>query len=156
MVPIACASKDGNSCILTLGIRNYKRASELFAELAGKDRIRRRRLIGKIAELARGMHSAGMAHQDFYLVHLFVKEGDADEVHIIDLQRVVFRQDFSERWRVKDLAQLLFSSEKSASMADMMYFWKIYAGMPGVKLLRDKSLIKKVMRKAASIRRHAG
>ncbi|MFZ2655720.1 MAG: lipopolysaccharide kinase InaA family protein [Victivallales bacterium] len=156
MLPIACASKDGDSCILILGIAGYRRASSLFAEFSGKDRIRRRRLIGKIAELAAGMHSAGMAHQDFYLVHMFVRENEDDKIYLIDLQRVVFKEDFSDRWRVKDLAQLLFSSGKFASRTDMMYFWKIYGGASGGKMLRDKALITKIMRKAASIRKHAG
>ncbi|HCE41984.1 MAG TPA: hypothetical protein DET40_00355 [Lentisphaeria bacterium] len=156
MQPIACASRGGDSCILTLGIRDYRRASELFAEFAGKDRSRRRSLIGKIAGLAAGMHSAGMAHQDFYLVHMFVREGEDDKPYLIDLQRVVFKEDFSERWRVKDLAQLLFSSEKFVSRTDILYFWKIYAGGAVGKMSDGKALMAKIMRKTASIRKHAG
>ncbi|HBC87419.1 MAG TPA: hypothetical protein DCZ94_10730 [Lentisphaeria bacterium] len=156
MLPVACGIEGGNSCILTLGISDYRRASELFAEFAGKERSRRRKLIRRIAELAGGMHSARLAHQDFYLVHMFVREKEGDKAYLIDLQRVVFGNDFSERWRVKDLAQLLYSAGKTVSMTDKLYFWKIYTGIAGARLFRDKALIKKIFRKASAIGRHAG
>ncbi len=156
MMPAAYASGGGDSCLLTLAIRDYVRASELFAGLAGGDRDRRRKIIRKIAELAAGMHSAGLAHQDFYLVHMFVRKDEDDKVYLIDLQRTVFSQDFSERWRVKDLAQLLFSSRKFASRTDIMFFWKIYSAGAGGRMLKDGSLIRKICRKAERIGRHAG
>lgn len=155
MQPIACAASGGNSCILTLGITEYARASELFAKFAKGERVRRRKLIRKIAELAAGMHLEKMAHQDFYLVHMFVREKEDDSVFLIDLQRIIFEQSFSERWRVKDLAQLLFSADKLVSRTDMLYFWKIYCGMAGVRLYNDSSLIGRIFRKAARIGRHA-
>jgi hypothetical protein len=154
MQPISCGAAGGNSCILTLGITDYVRASELFAKFAKADRVRRRKLIRGIAELAAGMHKAKMAHQDFYLVHLFVREKEDDRVCLIDLQRVVFEESFSERWRVKDLAQLLFSAEKLVSRPDILYFWRIYTDVAGVELYGDSSLVNRIFRKAARIRRH--
>lgn len=156
MQPIACGASGGNSCILSLGITDYVRASELFARFAKGDRVRRRRIIRSIAELAGGMHLAKMAHQDFYLVHMFVREKEDDSVFLIDLQRVVFEQSFSERWRVKDLAQLLFSADKLVSSTDILYFWKVYTGIAGARLYNDSSLIGRIFRKAARIGRHAG
>ena len=154
MQPLACGAGGGNSCILTLGITDYVRASELFAKFAKGERTRRRKLIRRIAELAAGMHKAKMAHQDFYLVHMFVKEKEDDSVFLIDLQRVVFEASFSERWRVKDLAQLLFSADKLVSRTDILYFWGIYTDMAGSELYKDSSLSNKIFRKAARIRRH--
>jgi len=97
-----------------------------------------------------------MAHQDFYLVHMFVKENEGDKVYLIDLQRTVFPEDFSERWRIKDLGQLLYSARKLVSDTDILYFWKTYCGIAGKKLYDDKSLIRKILAKTASIARHAG
>ncbi|MFA6568080.1 MAG: lipopolysaccharide kinase InaA family protein [Victivallales bacterium] len=154
MQPLACGAAGGDSCILTLGITDYVRASELFAKFAKGERERRRKLIRRIAELAAGMHLAKMAHQDFYLVHIFVKEKEDDSVFLIDLQRVIFEESFSERWRVKDLAQLLFSADKLVGRTDILYFWRIYTDMAGGELYRDGSLVNKISRKAARIRRH--
>ncbi len=155
MQPIACGASGGNSCILSLGITNYVRASELFARFAKGERLRRRKLIRRIAELAAGMHLSKMAHQDFYLVHIFVKEKEDDRVFLIDLQRVIFEESFSERWRIKDLAQLLFSADGFVSRTDILYFWKVYTDIAGRKLYKDSSLSNRVFRKAARIRSHA-
>lgn len=155
MQPLACGAADGNSCILSLGITDYVRASDLFAKFAKGERTRRRKLIRRIAELAAGMHLAEMAHQDFYLVHMFIREKEDDRVFLIDLQRVIFEGSFSERWRVKDLAQLLFSADNLVSKTDILYFWKIYTDMAGMEMYRDNSLINRIFRKAARIRRHA-
>jgi hypothetical protein len=156
MQPVACGVAGGNSCILTLGITDYVRASDLFAKFAKGERLRRRKLVRTIAELAAGMHLSKMAHQDFYLVHMFVKEKEDDSVFLIDLQRVIFEESFSERWRVKDLAQLLFSADGFVSRADILYFWRNYTDIAGRELYKDSSLSNKVLRKAARIRRHAG
>jgi hypothetical protein len=153
MQPIACGASGGNSCVLTLGITDYVRASELFAKFAKGDRLRRRKLIKRIAVLAAGMHKAKMAHQDFYLVHIFVREKEDDSVFLIDLQRVIFEESFSERWRVKDLAQLLFSADNLVSRTDILYFWKLYTDMAGLEMYRNSSLLNKILRKAARIRR---
>jgi len=155
MQPLACGVSGGNSCILTLGITDYARASELFAKFAKGERVRRRKLLRRIAELAAGMHLAKMAHQDFYLVHVFVREKDDDSIFLIDLQRVIFEESFSERWRVKDLAQLLFSADNLVSRTDILYFWKVYTDMAGDEMYGDSSLTGKIIRKAARIRRHA-
>jgi hypothetical protein len=154
MQPMACGASAGNSFILSLGITDYIRASDLFAKFAGGDRVRRRKLIRRIAELAAGMHLAKMAHQDFYLVHMFIREKEDDRVFLIDLQRVIFWESFSERWRVKDLAQLLFSAGNLVSRTDILYFWRIYTDMADVELYGNGSLTKRIFRKAARIRRH--
>jgi hypothetical protein len=55
------------------------------------------------------MHAAGLAHQDFYLVHFFVKPTEDDALYLIDLQRVIIQKPLPTRWIIKDLAQMLFS-----------------------------------------------
>lgn len=73
---------------------------------------RRRALINSLADLTRKLHAANLYHRDFYWCHLFVREtGEAKfDIRLIDLQRVdrpVWRH---LRWRVKDLAQFVFSA----------------------------------------------
>lgn len=164
MEPIAAGRHaDGRTILLSLGIRDYTRASELLPELRGKERKdERRRLILKIAELAGAMHAAKFAHQDFYLVHLFVKRDSSDsstseengafQVLPIDLQRIIMGARFSRRWRVKDLGQLLFSAMDATTSSDRLTFWKRYTEIAGEKLRGDKKLIAAINRKAAAIR----
>ena len=57
------------------------------------------------------------------------------------------------RWRVKDLAQLLFSAQPNATPEEIQIFWRTYAGFAGLDpdLGRIPALIR---RKAAVIIRH--
>lgn len=152
MTPIAVATTSGGcSCNLTLGIENYIRASELLPEAPT---ARKRNLIRSIAEYAGKMHLAGLAHQDLYLVHFFIRPDEDDRVYLIDLQRVIQQEPVARRWRVKDLAQLLFSASPYLSKTEIMLFWKIYTGFAGHELFRNQSLIKAVMQKAERIRLH--
>ena len=65
MRPIAVGKATEGTCLLTLGITDCVRASDLFAEFAAhrneSTHERKRNLIGRIARLAAGMHGAGTA-----------------------------------------------------------------------------------------------
>ena len=156
MEPIAAGRfKDGRSVVMMKGITNYQRASDLLPQLQGD---RRRRLILAIAEVSGKMHSAKIAHQDFYLVHLFVKKDDASndfKVMPIDLQRLIIGPRFSRRWRVKDLGQLLYSAMEFTDQRDWWLFWRKYAEIAGDNLLKDKSLLASIFRKANAIRKRS-
>lgn len=154
ITPIAVARYNQCSCILTLGITDYIRASELFAGFTSKDQKRKRTLIAKIADLASRMHFVNFAHQDFYLVHMFIKENENDNIFLIDLQRLVMQSKLARRWRVKDLGQLLFSARPFISNSDILYFWEIYTQTEGKRLYSDRKLIRSIFRKAARIKRH--
>lgn len=149
MIPIAAGKLgDGRTVNITLGITDYRRASEIFSD--GLERENRIKLIENIANLAGKMHFAKFAHQDFYLVHLFVK---ADlQVLPIDLQRLITGKQFRKRWQVKDLGQLLYSALDYASQTDILRFWKIYTDTVDKALFRNKSFIASVNKKAQSIR----
>jgi hypothetical protein len=152
-IPVAAAKTASGSCVLSLAIKDYTRASDLFPKLKN-DFSRRRALIKKIALFAAKMHRLGAAHQDFYLVHFFVREKDSDAVSLIDLQRVVFESPLGARRIVKDIGQLLFSAEGLVSRADTAFFWSVYRGERGRPAPRDLSLIKRITAKAARIGRH--
>jgi len=149
MIPIAAGVlPDGRSVNITLGITDYIRASEFFAQKL--EREKKNDMIEKIAQLAGLMHCAGFAHQDFYLVHLFIKNGDF-QVLPIDLQRLIMGNNFSRRWQIKDLAQLLFSSRTFVTNSDIIRFWKKYTLLVDEKLYGNKNFIKRVIRKSERI-----
>ena len=150
MKPIAAGVlPDGRSINITLGITNYTRAADLFS--AGLEKKQKNDLIVKIAELTGKMHKARFAHQDFYLVHLFVTN-DNFKVLPIDLQRLIMGNQFSRRWQIKDLAQLLYSSRDYVKNTEIMTFWKIYTDVVDASLFKDKQLINKVVAKAERIK----
>jgi tRNA A-37 threonylcarbamoyl transferase component Bud32 len=154
MIPIAAAKTPLGTCNMTLGITDYVRAEELFKDFFAnptpENKIRKRNLLKKIAHLASNMHEAGFCHQDFYLVHIFVKPEEDDAIYLIDLQRLIMQKELKIRWRIKDLAQIYFSALPYISKTDIIYFWKNYS----TKYYKNKSLIKAVLAKAERIKKH--
>ena len=115
-----------------------------------------RRLIAHVADIARRFHAAGFNHRDFYCCHFLVKETSPGQfdVRLIDLQRVQQRRWLRRRWIVKDLAQLgSMSPDAYVGCREKVLFLRTYLG---VKKLRpqDKRLVRAVLRKLSSIRRH--
>ncbi|MDD5699131.1 MAG: lipopolysaccharide kinase InaA family protein [Victivallaceae bacterium] len=152
MVPIAAAAPGkGCTCNLTLGITGGVKAEELFRNFTPENCGRKSALIEKTAILSGRMHAAGFAHQDFYLVHLLVRENEHDRVYPIDLQRLIIQKKLSRRWRVKDLGQLLFAARPYVSDQDLRRFWKFYCVFAGEKFYRDTALIKAIIAKADKI-----
>jgi hypothetical protein len=153
MEPIAVGSPNGrDSALLTLGITDYQRAAELFNHFSPKDKLRKRALIKKMAIYAGRMHKLNMAHQDFYLVHMFVKASEDDTIYLIDLQRTIMGGKLRRRWIVKDLGQLLFSGLHCFSKQEIIFFWKNYCNVSGAKV-RDIRLVRAIVNKAEWIRR---
>jgi heptose I phosphotransferase len=151
MEPIAVAETAHGTCNLTLGITNYKRGSEIFEDLnKNHNPERKKKLIEKIAILAKNMHNAGFGHQDFYLVHMFIKEQNDDEIFLIDLQRLIMQKRLSKRWRIKDLAQLYYSAAPFVNNEDIELFWNIYSE----GLSNSESLLSAIKKKMQKIKRH--
>ncbi len=149
MVPIAVAKHGHNSCLLTLGITDYIRASELFPSLCSPQYADiRKTLIEKIANLAGTMHRMGLAHQDFYLVHMFIRKNENYKPYIIDLQRVIMQRRLAMRWRVKDLAQLLFSAAPVITKKDIDTFCNTYMKASETRKQLGPKLARSVSRKA--------
>jgi heptose I phosphotransferase len=110
----------------------------MTAELAGAEeghhyakklnRVERRRLLRKVAELTRRLHSAGWVHKDLYLGHYLVKPIPPDPpVFLIDLQRCAQPNCFVQRWRIKDLGALAYSSLKAGlSASDLAAAYRVY------------------------------
>jgi len=117
-------------------------------------------IIENIATYVGRMHGAGLAHQDLYLVHFFLR-GEEMVPHLIDLQRVIKEKTLSDRWRIKDLGELLFSARELVSDEDISHFCRIYSRVSGFNLMDKPRVIKAIEKKAAKIkarheRKHSG
>jgi heptose I phosphotransferase len=160
MVPVALGESGSRSFLLTAAIEGCCKLSEWMAERAGALRNGQlqsmRRIISGVAEAARTMHAAGMHHQDFYLTHLMLPiDGipqPTQKIHILDLGRVRWRRHLSERWIVKDLAQLDYSAARLTG-SDRLRFLMAYLGRPMHR--SDRPLIRRIMWKSRAIARHS-
>lgn len=78
----------------------------------------KRKVMKKVAVIAMRMHACGMNHRDFYMCHFRINLDDiADQsstgdiaIYLMDLHWAQIRSVVSLRWRVKDIAGLLYSA----------------------------------------------
>jgi hypothetical protein len=105
----------------------------------------KRGLIGHMVTLARRLHDRCWFHKDFYLCHFYVAEDDTrrlpddwrGRVRLIDLHRLAHHRWTWPWWRIKDLAQLLYSSDvPGVDVRDRLWFGRLYFGRQRVRLLR--------------------
>src|SRR5262249_38279011 len=98
----------------------------------------KRGLVAEMARLARLLHDRRCFHKDFYLCHFYVhRDLTVDpppswrgRVYLIDLHRLAQHPWTWWLWRVKDLAQLLYSSEVAGvDVRDQVSFWRHYRGL---------------------------
>jgi heptose I phosphotransferase len=120
----------------------------------------KRRIIVEVARLTRLFHEAQRYHKDLYLCHFFAHDGfnpDAvvpGNIAVIDLHRMEHHPWTGGHWRVKDLAQLLYSSDiPGLNNRDRLRFFHLYLNQPK---LDDASrrLLRRVVAKAERYRRH--
>lgn len=69
-------------------------------------------MIDRVAGIARILHKNGINHRDFYLCH-FVLDSQLHntQLYLIDFHRAQIRRKTPDRWMIKDLAGLYFSSK---------------------------------------------
>lgn len=100
----------------------------------------RRRLVTRIATVARTLHDHGLNHCDLYLCHLLLDTAPrwaqlppADRpLYLIDLHRVQQRRRTPWRWRRKDLASLCYSARQAGfTRLDELHFLRCYQGQDG-------------------------
>lgn len=130
--------------------------------LHGAARARlRRAIVDDLAAIARTMHTGGIYHRDFYLVHFLLPErdwsawrpGEALAMHVIDLHRARIRARLPRRWVVKDLAALLFSAmDHDLTDRDLLRFWRGYRGAGWRSTWsRDAGFLRRVRRRAVKL-----
>ncbi len=133
----------------------------------------KRGLIAEAARLTRLLHDRRRFHKDLYLCHFFIRREDIapppalprpggegcengwrGRVFLIDLHRLGRHPWTWFWWRMKDLAQLLYSTEIPGIVArDRLDFWRAYRG-PGPRRLSDRWLVRLVLFKWRRYRRH--
>ncbi len=104
-----------------------------------KQEIRLKRwILNKVVETARVIHENGANHRDFYLCH-FLLDAQFEDDHVsadsklflIDLHRLQMRRKTPERWVVKDIAGLYYSSKDiGLTKRDLLRFMRLYRGKP--------------------------
>jgi len=144
----------GRSFVLTAEIPSGTPADD-YAQAHLKGDVHaaaRRAFVRRLGELVRRLHAARLTHRDLYLCHVFVREGDAAQLHLIDLQRVG-RRVFMRRWRVKDVAQLVYSQgEGTFTRTDAVRFLRVYFDVARLAP-RHKRFARDVLRKAVRMTR---
>jgi heptose I phosphotransferase len=104
---------------------------------AGTFHAWKRGLTAELARLARTFHERRAFHKDLYLCHFYIPRADTERrvadwrgrVHVIDLHRLGRHPWTWPLWQVKDLAQLLYSSDVPGVTArDRLRFWRCYLG----------------------------
>jgi hypothetical protein len=97
----------------------------------------KRGLTAELVRLSRRLHDQMWFHKDLYFCHFYVPEdltrrvpdAWAGRVFMIDLHRLDRHPLLALWFRVKDLGQLLYSSEVAGVTArDRVRFWKLYGG----------------------------
>jgi heptose I phosphotransferase len=95
----------------------------------------KRALIKEIARIARALHGAGINHRDFYICHFLLASATIatgkPKLYVIDLHRAQIRNQTPERWIIKDLAGLYFSSKDvGLTYRDLLRFIREYRMRP--------------------------
>ena len=99
----------------------------------------KRALIQRVAETTRIMHEYGINHRDLYICHFLLdtasspldSEGKLARLFLIDLHRAAQHRKMKNRWRVKDVAGLYFSSlDIGLTRRDRLRFIATYTNRP--------------------------
>lgn len=120
----------------------------------------KRRLIKKIAAIAKAIHRDGLSHKDFYLCHFLLQENETpgnqfDPIYLVDLHRMQRRKINAKRWIIKDIGGLYFSAMKLPfTRNDYFYFVQQYTGISvRESFSQNKDFWRKVEKKARRLYR---
>lgn len=125
----------------------------------------KRGLVAELARLTRQLHRRRASHQDLYLCHFYARVADiavtptawAGRVVMIDFHRLLRSAWQFRRFQVKDLAQLLFSTDgvTGVTLRDAMRFWRAYRTADGPDWPTPPRALRRLVRwKAAHYLRH--
>jgi heptose I phosphotransferase len=116
----------------------------------------KRETLLQVARITRRLHLAGINHRDLYICHLYLSHDWIEhrfgepEIHVIDLHRAQIRGEVPERWLIKDVASLYYSSMGSGlTRRDYLRFIREYRDMPlRETLVEDKAFWRAVQERA--------
>jgi hypothetical protein len=109
-----------------------------------------------LARFVRRFHRAGYVHRDLYLSHIFLDQhgAHAPSFRLIDLLRVHRPRWRRQRWIVKDLAALNYSTPAGvATTADRVRWLQVYLGVSRLST-GDKVLVRQIVAKTRRVARH--
>jgi heptose I phosphotransferase len=162
--PVVAGAERGHSCKSLLALRELEGFLPLHQFIparfagpeTGQQRTLRRVITERLADVARRLHAADLYHRDLYLCHFFIRETPAAaagfDLVLIDFTRLI--QSRLTRWRIKDLAQFLFSSDlPGITCTDRLRFFKQYLGVRKLDA-SARRLLRRIQRKAARYHRH--
>jgi heptose I phosphotransferase len=118
-------------------------------------------LANELARLTRNLHHQHFFHKDLYLCHFFIPQSLIhitppwrDRVHMIDFHRLSHHRWTWRFWQLKDLGQLVYSSEiPGIDVRDRLRFWRAYLG-PEFRARRRRWLRRLVILKWRQYRKH--
>ncbi len=123
--------------------------------------ILKRNLILRIADISRQLHTNGVNHRDYYICHFLMGKPRGIEpidlsnpqLFLIDLHRMQIRDKTPERWVIKDIAGLHFSSmDVGLTRNDYFRFIKRYFEISLRDVLKNHTaLLKKVETQATKL-----
>lgn len=113
----------------------------------------RRKFIAQLASFIGIFHKTDYRHRDLYLSHIFYS--DSGDFYLIDLARAFKPIIRSQRFRIKDIAQLYYSApSRYFSRTDRLRFYFSYIGQEDKLTGKDKTFIRRVINKARRMARH--
>jgi len=118
-------------------------------------------LVAEMARMARMLHDRNWFHKDLYLCHFYIHKNDTfripewrDNVVLIDLHRLGSHPWTAQVWKIKDLAQLIYSSEiEGVDDKDRIEFWRCYRDL-GPRSFLDRILLWVIKLKWARYKNH--
>lgn len=118
-------------------------------------------LVSEMARMSRILHDRNWFHKDLYLCHFYIDKNHTfrtpnwrDKVVLIDLHRLSSHTWTSQVWKIKDLAQLIYSSEiEGVDDRDRLEFWRCYRDL-GPRSALDRVLLYVIKLKWGRYRRH--
>jgi len=127
----------------TVDLEHWLPELEQWPHKAQRLRLKRA-IIHRLGDIARRLHGNGMTHRDFYLCHFRLDMSKAGplpaiediKLYLMDLHRVERYEKLPERWAVKDIAGLLYSTLFDSkgiklTQGDIIRFIEAYTGKTG-------------------------
>ena len=113
----------------------------------------RRKFIAQLASFIGKFHKTDYRHRDLYLSHIFYS--DSGDFYLIDLARAFKPIIRSQRFLIKDIAQLYYSApSRYFSRTDRLRFYFSYIGQEDKLTGKDKTFIRRITNKARRMARH--
>lgn len=121
------------------------------ADTAGQAQKKKIGFLRDLAAFVKRFHQSGYRHRDLYLSHIFY---DGTAFSLIDLHRCFKPRLLARRYRIKDLAQLHYSTPGTRlNTTDRLRFYKFYTGRK--KLTRmDRLTLWQIRQKAWKMAHH--